>query len=123
AEGHSRENAFSRLPFASLCSVHLGTPSHCPSFATRLRSDHEIFHAACFAAAPPRSFDHLVGAGEHRRCSRPSAFAVLRLITNSYLVGACTGRSAGFSLNRIKWASLFVNSRKHLLMSSPPSVH
>src|SRR5215475_3381395 len=27
----------------------------------------------------------------------PSAFAVLRLITSSYLVGACTGRSAGFS--------------------------
>src|SRR5579863_6735058 len=29
--------------------------------------------------------------------ARPSAFAVLRLITSSYLVGACTGRSAGFS--------------------------
>src|SRR5262249_52366121 len=29
--------------------------------------------------------------------SRPSALAVLRLIVNSYLVGACTGRSAGFS--------------------------
>ena len=29
--------------------------------------------------------------------SRPSAFAVLRLIASSYLVGACTGRSAGFS--------------------------
>src|SRR5919197_6334200 len=29
--------------------------------------------------------------------SRPSAFAVLRLITSSYLVGACTGRLAGFS--------------------------
>ena len=29
--------------------------------------------------------------------SRPSAFAVLRLMTSSYLVGACTGRSAGFS--------------------------
>ena len=28
--------------------------------------------------------------------SRPSAFAVLRLITSSNLVGACTGRSAGF---------------------------
>src|SRR5262249_46400905 len=28
--------------------------------------------------------------------SMPSAFAVLRLITSSYLVGACTGRSAGF---------------------------
>ena len=33
---------------------------------------------------------------------RPSAFAVLRLITNSYLVGACTGRSAGFSPLRMR---------------------
>src|SRR5207245_7064447 len=30
--------------------------------------------------------------------SRPSALAALRLITSSYLVGACTGRSAGFTL-------------------------
>jgi hypothetical protein len=29
--------------------------------------------------------------------SRPSALAVLRLSTSWYLVGACTGRSAGFS--------------------------
>jgi hypothetical protein len=34
--------------------------------------------------------------------SRPSALAVLRLITKSYLVGACTGRSAGFSLLRMR---------------------
>lgn len=33
---------------------------------------------------------------------RPSALAVLRLITNSYLLGACTGRSAGFSPLRIR---------------------
>jgi hypothetical protein len=33
---------------------------------------------------------------------RPSAFAVLRLITSSYLVGACTGRSAGFSPLRMR---------------------
>jgi len=33
---------------------------------------------------------------------RPRAFAVLRLIANSYLVGACTGKSAGFSLFRIR---------------------
>ena len=33
---------------------------------------------------------------------RPSAFAVLRLITNSYLVGACTGRSDGFSPFRMR---------------------
>src|SRR5262249_40033792 len=34
--------------------------------------------------------------------SRPSAFAVLRLMTSSYLVGACTGKSAGFSPLRMR---------------------
>src|SRR6516162_10480884 len=34
--------------------------------------------------------------------SRPSALAVLRLMTVSYLVGACTGRSAGFSPLRMR---------------------
>ena len=34
--------------------------------------------------------------------SRPRAFAVLRLMANSYLVGACTGRSAGFSPLRMR---------------------
>src|SRR5262249_8493406 len=34
--------------------------------------------------------------------SRPSAVAVLRLMTSSYLVGACTGRSAGFSPLRMR---------------------
>jgi hypothetical protein len=34
--------------------------------------------------------------------SRPSAFAVLRLITSSYLVGFCTGKSAGFSPLRMR---------------------
>src|SRR5262245_30338499 len=32
----------------------------------------------------------------------PSALAVLRLITSSYLVGACTGMSAGFSPLRMR---------------------
>src|SRR5262245_4114279 len=32
----------------------------------------------------------------------PSALAVLRLITSSYLVGACTGRLAGFSPLRMR---------------------
>src|SRR5262249_34122025 len=35
--------------------------------------------------------------------SRPSALAVLRLIVSSYLVGCCTGRSAGFAPLRIRW--------------------
>src|SRR5262249_36688753 len=34
--------------------------------------------------------------------SRPSAFAVLRLITSSYLVGSWTGNSAGFSPLRMR---------------------
>ena len=34
--------------------------------------------------------------------SRPSAFAVFRLITSSYLVGFCTGRSAGFAPLKIR---------------------
>src|SRR5262245_10890045 len=34
--------------------------------------------------------------------SRLSAFAVLRLMTNSYFVGACTGRSPGFSPLRMR---------------------
>ena len=33
---------------------------------------------------------------------RSSAFAALRLIANSYFVGACTGRSAGFSPLRMR---------------------
>src|SRR5262245_65723130 len=33
---------------------------------------------------------------------RPSAFAVFRLIASSYLFGACTGRSAGFSPLRMR---------------------
>ena len=42
--------------------------------------------------------NHLVGSGEQRRrYSERSALAVLRLRTSSYLVGACTGKSAGFS--------------------------
>ena len=36
------------------------------------------------------------------RMSRPRVLAVLMLITNSYLVGACTGRSAGFSPLRMR---------------------
>jgi hypothetical protein len=43
-------------------------------------------------------FDRLVGAAEHRNWDIiPSALAVLRLRTNSNLVGFCTGRSAAFA--------------------------
>jgi len=42
---------------------------------------------------------------------RPRLLAVLRLITSSYLVGACTGRSAGFSPLRIR--STYLAAPRH----------
>src|SRR5262249_36037182 len=42
------------------------------------------------------------GASRDGGTSRPSTFAVLRLIMSSYLVGACTGMSAGFSPLRMR---------------------
>src|SRR5262245_33610850 len=50
--------------------------------------------------------------------SRPSALAVLRLTTNSYLVGACTGRSAGFSPLRMR--SIYPAARPNGSMASTP---
>src|SRR5262249_48317478 len=50
--------------------------------------------------------------------SRPSAFAVLRLITSSYLVGACTGRSAGFSPLRMR--STYPAARRYWSRKSGP---
>src|SRR5262249_2584796 len=52
--------------------------------------------------APLHSITSSARASSVGGISRPSAFAVLRLMTSSYLVGACTGRSAGFSPLRIR---------------------
>jgi hypothetical protein len=60
------------------------------------------------AAIIHRSKQHLYSITSSARAStvagtsRPSAFAVLRLIAISYLIGACTGRSAGFSPLRMR---------------------
>src|SRR5262249_38736684 len=48
--------------------------------------------------------------------SRPSALAVLRLITSSYLVGAWTGRSAGFSPVRMR--SMYAAARRNISTGS-----
>ena len=67
--------------------------------------------ASGHAAAPAEQRDELAAlhsitssarASTVGGTSRPSAFAVFRLITSSYLVGACTGRSAGFSPLRMR---------------------
>jgi hypothetical protein len=53
-------------------------------------------------APPDHSITSLATASTDGGTSRPSAFAVLRLSTNSYFVGACTGKSAGFSPLRMR---------------------
>src|SRR5262249_8834865 len=52
--------------------------------------------------APFHSITSSARASNEAGTSRPRAFAVLRLITSSYLVGACTGRSAGLSPLRMR---------------------
>src|SRR5262249_51809257 len=50
--------------------------------------------------------------------SIPRALAVFRLITSSYLVGACTGRSAGFSPLRIR--TTYPATRRNSSIKSSP---
>ena len=52
--------------------------------------------------APPHSITSLAVASSDGGTVRPSALAALRLMTNSNFVGACTGRSAGFSPLRMR---------------------
>jgi len=52
--------------------------------------------------APFHSITSSTRASTLAGISRPSAFAVLRLTTSSYLLAACTGRSAGFSPLRMR---------------------
>src|SRR5262249_30290933 len=52
--------------------------------------------------APLHSITSSALASNVGGASRPSVFAVLRLMTSSYFVGACTGRSAGFSPLRMR---------------------
>src|SRR5262249_59486198 len=56
----------------------------------------------CDELAPPHSITSSARASNAGGTGRPSALAVLRLITSSYFVGACTGRSAGFSPLRMR---------------------
>src|SRR5262245_51120080 len=52
--------------------------------------------------APPHSITSWAVASKVEGTSMPSAFAVLRLMMSSYLLGACTGRSAGLSPLRMR---------------------
>jgi hypothetical protein len=120
----SRERGFLDVPTAAIpcsadakvrghfCAKH--EVPHIASYETNQRSQ-EISIAtpkrllqqylpqgdSCTAANDGASFAHSINSSA--RCwsckdtSRPSAFAVLRLITRSNFVGNCTGNSAGFA--------------------------
>src|SRR5262249_26009613 len=63
---------------------------------------HPGFRPAC--PSPPALYSITSSAATRRACGivNPSAFAVLRLSTNSNLVGRMTGRSAGLSPLRMR---------------------
>src|SRR5215471_10071587 len=50
--------------------------------------------------------------------TRPRAFAVLRLITSSNFIGACTGRSAGLAPRRMRLT--YSDARRNWSMASTP---
>ena len=62
------------------------------------------FRARAAARGSRHSITSSARASKLGGTSRPSALAVLRLTTSSYLVGVCTGRSAGFSPLRMRSA-------------------
>ena len=68
--------------------------------------------------APPHSVTWSARPRIASGTSSPSALAVLRLTINSYLFGACTGRSAGFSPLRIR--STYPAARRNWSTSSVP---
>src|SRR5215469_10493717 len=68
--------------------------------------------------APFHSITSSARASSAGGISRPSAFAVLRLMTSSYLVGACTGRSVGFSPLRMR--STYPAARRYWSIRSGP---
>src|SRR5262249_28862670 len=53
-------------------------------------------------ATPHHSITSSARASSVGGISTPSALAVFKLMTSSYLVGVCTGRSAGFSPLRMR---------------------
>ena len=84
-------------------ATEMGGPSHAyfVPIATELQTPLEV------GFVPPTDMNCYSITSSARPSSdggtvRPSALAVFRLMINSNLVGACTGKSAGFSPLRIR---------------------
>src|SRR5262249_52154376 len=68
--------------------------------------------------APAHSITSSARASRVGGTMRPIAFAALRLMTSSYLTGACTGRSPGFSPLRMR-STYWAAERNWLARSDP----
>jgi len=93
---------------AEAASVGITEEEHAYTIDLRLlrpRYDRPCRRRAAEKRDEPTPFHSITSSARASRDGgtvNPSAFAVLRLITSSYLVGACTGRSAGFSPLRMR---------------------
>ena len=79
-----------------------------------------VSHSLGLGEIPVKSFlpiDVALDPQEYKpSLRRPSAFAVLRLVTNSNVVGCSTGRSSGSAPLRI--SSTYVAARRHIVKIS-----
>src|SRR5262249_6923803 len=66
------------------------------------RPKHHLGSVPWCCSATLHSITSLARASTKDGISSPITLALLRLITHSYLVGACTGRSPGFSPRRMR---------------------
>jgi hypothetical protein len=69
----------------------------CPLFPDKIAQGSEMTRCANNGSRLFHSITSSALASRLAGIVRPSALAVLRLITSPYLVGACTGRSAGLA--------------------------
>src|SRR5262245_26641257 len=85
-------------------ALNAGTPSPSPAALNAAALDYAGHDKGVhrLVTASNHSITSSARASSDGGTSRPRALAVLRLITSSYLVGACTGRSAGFSPLRMR---------------------
>jgi hypothetical protein len=87
---------------AHAAAAEAGAIKPCPARQRDERPRHRRAAKQRDELGAPHSITSSARARSPSGISRPSAFAVLRLITSSCLVGACTGRSDGFSPLRIR---------------------
>src|SRR5262249_33973050 len=88
------------------CALTLAADAPHPLALLRARDERPrgrpAAHQRDEVAPPDHSITSSARASTVAGTSMPSALAVLRLMTSSCLVGACTGRSAGFSPLRMR---------------------